>query len=74
MKTASVSELSWATRAIFDQLGLISDPHLDFQKPRNGLNDYKELENIYIVLQWSPGEAYGRHMTLTPAAVKINRF
>ena len=44
-------DLFWDRVAIFDQLGLISDPHLNFQKPRNGLNDYKELENIYIALQ-----------------------
>ena len=33
--------------ASFGQLGLISDPHFNFQNSRNDINHHKEPENIY---------------------------
>ena len=64
----------WVKQASFGQLGLISDPPVDFQKSRNGLNDHKGPENInYTIVKY--GETfYGHLMALTLAVVKINRF
>ena len=39
-----MTTLNW-TETSFDQLGLISDPHIIFQKPMKGWNDYKGPEN-----------------------------
>ena len=45
LKTARC-KVFYATRASFGQLGIISDPHINFQKSRSGLNDHKGTENI----------------------------
>ena len=34
------------TIASFDQLGLINDPHVNFKKFWDGLNDYNQPKNI----------------------------
>ena len=39
-KTAEVSSF-WSNVDSFDQLGLISVPHIDFRKSHNGHNDHK---------------------------------
>ena len=54
--------------------GFINDPHKNFQKSRNGLNDHKGPENInYTIVKY--GEMfYACHTALTPVMVKINRF
>ena len=64
---------SWAWLASFSQLVLISDPHIDFQKSRNGLTDLKGPEDIEHTKVKYAEMFYGRHTAaLTSLVVKTN--
>ena len=45
-KKKNSSSVFWARLASFYQLGLISDPYINFQKSRNELSDNKGPEHI----------------------------
>ena len=60
---------SWMFK--FSGSGLISDPHMKFQKSQNELSYHKGSENIkYTIVKY--GETfYGRHTALIQAVMKI---
>ena len=74
MKTLTKNKTAETRLATLDQSDLTNDPHNNFHDSRNRLNDHKGPEDItYTIVKY--GETFNRrHMTLTLAVVKVNRF
>ena len=63
LKTSEVSTFFWTRQASFGQLGLISDPDINFKKSQDGLSDHKVPENTnYTIVKY--GKTFYRNETL----------
>ena len=67
-------QVFWARLASFSQLGLVSDPLINYKKSRNWLNNHTGPENLNNTIVKYGKIFYGCYTALIPALVKIDRF
>ena len=69
LKIAELSKCSGPDQLILANLGLISDPYINYQNVCNRFSDHKGWNNINFTIG-----KYGRRLMAAPAVVKMNTF